>query len=215
MAFKYPCFISYCHPNGNLMGRFISEFTTALKDCLDAYFDEEVFLDKERLRPGYLYNEALAEAICQSVCMVVVYVPRYERHSYCLREYAAMESLESKRISLLRDRPGVVGAKFGLIIPIIFRGEDDIPPLIGNQRHYCSFSRFTTANPDVGLNYSKEIEEIAKYIHDLRKMFSGLEEEGEDPYSGCESFRLPTEKEVRPWRSGEKLGIVAPFPGRE
>lgn len=212
MAFKYPCFISYCHPNGSLMGGFIDEFTSALKDCLDAYFDEEVFLDKERLQPGYLYNEALAEAICQSVCMVVVYVPRYERHSYCLREYAAMEALENKRKSLLGDK---AGAKFGLIIPIIFRGEDDIPRLIRKRRQYLSFSKFTTANPDVRHNYSREIEKIAKYIHKLRKIFNRVEEEGTDPYSGCESFQLPSEQEIGSWRGETKQGAAAPFPGRE
>src|SRR5215510_8791933 len=91
MPFKYSCFISYCHGKEDLVRTFIEELKKALKRHLDAYLDEGVYIDEERLRGGDLYNEKLAEAICQSVCMIVVYMPKYERHPYCLREYAAME----------------------------------------------------------------------------------------------------------------------------
>src|SRR5690349_8199636 len=98
MPFKYSCFVSYCHGKEDLVKTFIRELKTALKQYLDAYLDEEVYIDEDRLQGGDFYNEKLAEAICQSVCMIVVYTPKYERHPYCLREYAAMEELELKRL---------------------------------------------------------------------------------------------------------------------
>src|SRR4051812_35751103 len=119
MPFKYACFISYCHGQGELMRRFIDELTRALKNCIDPYLDEEVYIDQERLQPGFSYNEALAMAICQSLCMIVVYVPKYERHPYCLREFRAMEILEERRFRLLSEQSR---RHRRMIIPVLFRG---------------------------------------------------------------------------------------------
>jgi hypothetical protein len=58
--------------------------------------------------------------------MIVVHIPKYERHPYCLRAYAATEELERKRFG--GDRPA--DAKCGLIIPIIFHSGEDLPPNI-------------------------------------------------------------------------------------
>src|SRR3954447_18759174 len=101
MAFKYSCFISYCHGQEELMKGFMDQLKRALKAELEPLLDEEVYIDDERLKPGSLYNEALASAICESICMIVVYSPRYERHEYCRREFAAMESLEQPRKQML------------------------------------------------------------------------------------------------------------------
>jgi len=132
MPFKYACFISYCHGKEVLVKTFIEELKKALKSHIDPYLDEDVCVDEGRLRGGDFYNERIAEAICQSICMIVVYTPKYERHSYCIREYAAMELLEERRLRLVEP----VGPKRGLIIPIIFRGEEDLPLKIKDQRHY-------------------------------------------------------------------------------
>ncbi len=72
----YACFVSYCHGQYDLVKGFIDQLKTALKSELDALMDEELYIDEERLRPGYHYNEELARAICQSVCMVVVVLAR-------------------------------------------------------------------------------------------------------------------------------------------
>lgn len=93
MPFKYACFISYPHGQYELMKSFIEQLKKALNNYLEPLLDEEVYIDVDRLEPGYHYNEALAKAICQSICMIVVYSPKYERHSYCLREYQAMECM--------------------------------------------------------------------------------------------------------------------------
>src|SRR5689334_16819835 len=97
MPFKYSCFISYRNGRNDLMRQFINDLEQALKAYIEPWLVEEVYIDRDRLLPGYEYNEALAHAICQSVCMIVVYSPTYQDSSYCLREYAAMERLEEKR----------------------------------------------------------------------------------------------------------------------
>ena len=209
MPLKYSCFISYCHGQGNLMKSFIDQLKKALEDYLEPWLDEKVFIDEDRLQPGYHYNDVFANAICQSICMIVVYSPKYERHSYCLREYQAMESIEKKRLELLGDKsfPGQ-----GMIIPIIFRGEkEDIPLKFENCIHYSDFSKFTLASVDINTNpeFIIQIEKIAKYIY---KCYKNLNEQT-DICSECNSFKLPTDEEIQPWREQPKKQMV--FPGRE
>ncbi|MBI5471565.1 MAG: toll/interleukin-1 receptor domain-containing protein [Ignavibacteriae bacterium] len=197
-AFKYACFISYCHGQGALVSSFIEQLKTSLKACLEPYFDTDecVYIDEDRLKSGALYNTGLADAICRSMSMIVVYMPKYEHHSYCLREYTAMERLEAERFKLSGN--GAAQDR-GMIIPILFRGRaDDLPERIRKHRHFCDFSKFTTATSDILKNeeFVRKIEEIASYIYDLSKEFDSL---AANPCSNCSSFQLPAETEVKPW----------------
>jgi hypothetical protein len=210
MKFRYSCFISYCHGRKDLTKAFIDQLKNSLEDYLELYLDEEVYIDEARLLPGYHYDEALAKAICQSICMIVVYTPRYERHSYCLREYAAMERIERSRRELLGNR---ANTEVGMIIPVIFRGaKEDLPDRLQKDIHYCDFSKFTTASPNINKNpeYVEQIEKIARVIHEHHMMFENLNEESTDL---CNSFALPSEEDVEPWRRSSNG--AAPFPGRE
>jgi hypothetical protein len=209
MKFKYSCFISYCHGRKDLTKTFIDQLKATLESYLEPYLDEEVYIDDKRLLPGYRFNEALAKAICQSICMIVVYTPKYERHSYCLREFAAMERIEKSRRKLLGGR---ADAEVGMIIPVIFRGsEEDLPDRLRKVIHYCDFSKFSTVSPDISKNqqYVDEIEKIAKVIHEHYETLVGLDEEITNQ---CDSFQLPSEEEVEPLR--RTIG-TAPFPLRE
>jgi len=205
MPFKYACFISYCHGQYELTKSFIEQLKLALKAELEPLLDEEVYIDEERLKPGYRYNEALAYAICQSVCMIVVYSPRYERHPYCGREFTGMEVLEEARQKLLGS-----GAR-GFIIPVIFRGEADLPARITQGRHYADFSQFTLAGTDMSRHpqYGVEIRKIAQVIFENYKAFGGA-----DACTACETFTLPAEGALPPWRAVSRPK-VAVFPGRE
>jgi hypothetical protein len=195
MAFKYSCFVSYCHGQHGLVTGFIDQLVSALKAELEAFLDEEVYIDSERLKPGYKYNEKLAEAICQSVCMLVVYSPRYERHEYCIREYEAMAQIEQKRTALLGASDGR-----GFIIPIILRGADDIPDRIKKHVHYNDrFAKFTLAATDLIRNpeFIGEIQKIAAVIYEHYRDF---EHATVDPCSGCSTFVLPAPTDLKPWR---------------
>jgi hypothetical protein len=209
MAFKYSCFISYCHGQQDLMKIFIDQLKRALKAELEPLLDEEVYIDDERLKPGYLYNEALATAICQSVCMIVVYSPRYERHLYCRREFAGMENLEQGRRQML----GRVAPPRGFIIPVIFRGEADLPPRITQGRHYADFSQFTLATTDISRHpeYAAEVRKIAQVIYEHYKAFEAA---GANACAPCATFVLPDADAAPPWRAGPQP-VGGAFPGRE
>jgi hypothetical protein len=187
MSFKYACFVSYCHGSKDLINSFVPQFVEALKDELEAYLDSDVYMDSERLKPGYRFNEKLAEAICQSVCMIVVYYPRYDEHIYCLREYTAMEILEGKRLSASSANGE------GLIIPIILRGDfEELPAKIKDRIHYADFRSYTTASKEIKKDkrFVPKIQEIAKYIN---KQYERLKDSVCDD---CETFKIPEEGKV-------------------
>jgi hypothetical protein len=205
MAFPHACFISYCHSQGHLMLRFIDELKEQLKSSLEPYFDDCVYIDEERLKPGFQFNEALGKALCQSACMIVVYVPKYDQHTYCVREFRAMELLEERRKNLLAGR---LPNEFGMIIPIVLRpGVAGVPDKIRNRLQYSDFSRYTTATPTISSNpqYVEKIEEIAEYIQRVSIAFGDL-----DPCQGCDDFLIP------PLEAGAaRPPQTPPFPGQE
>jgi hypothetical protein len=210
MSFRHSCFISYCHGEGELIRPFIEQLRSALDSCLEPYLDEKVFLDADRLRPGYRFNEALGRALCESVSMIMVYVPKYERHDYCMREFSAMEAIERKRLAMLGDN----AHGMGLIIPVVLRGRtEDLPAWIRDRRHFCDFSRFTTASRSIRSNseYAQKVDNISSYIFELYRLFqSSLD----DPCADCHSFELPTTKDMDGVRISPQEQIQ-PFPFRE
>jgi hypothetical protein len=207
MSIKYACFISYPHGQANLIKTFVDLLKQALDDYLEPLEKSEVYIDKLRLNPGYNYNEGLAKAICQSACMIVVFMPIYEKSAYCLREFLAMECIEEKRKQMLGEK---YDRTRRMIIPIVLRGDpQDLPPKI-RDIHYCDYSKFLLATLTRNEEFDKPINTIAADIHkhceDLEELESaGFSEE-------CDSFVLPTEQDaLKSWiRSTRSIG----FPGR-
>lgn len=202
MAFRYSCFISYCHDQGDLVKGFVDQLKSALKSELGAYLVEGIYIDEERLKPGYRYNEALATAICESICMVVVYSPVYSRHEYCVRELEAMMRLEEERRKMLDNTAGrgALGAA-GLIIPVVVRGNMKKLPSSIAQYQALNFSQFTLAvdSPEIARHpeFSAEVQKIAKVIYEMYETFH---DSGVDPTTLCATFKLPPAANVEPWR---------------
>jgi hypothetical protein len=209
MPYEHACFISYTHGQFSLMQSFVEQVGEALSSELEAYFGgDAVYIDQERLEPGYRYNEALASAICKSVCMVVVYTPWYEQSAYCLREYTAMRRLEERRLqAIARADP-----KRGLIIPVILRGRrETLPESFRDRLHYLDFSQFSTASRRILRNsrYLERIVNVAAYIDETAR---SLEAAGAVPGNDCDGFRLPAEGDVDSWTG--RRGLTPAYPGR-
>jgi hypothetical protein len=206
MPFKHPCFISYVRGEHDLIRSFLDQLTKALNSSLEPYpFQEGPYIDRE-IEYGEYFDQKLADAICRSVCMIVIYFPKYGVHEYCLREFEAMRVLEKQRLPLL----GANGNGRGLIIPILLRGKvEDLPKEIRDHIHCCDFSKFTTATGDISKDdeYVARIERIASYIDELRRDFTALDE---DICGSCNSFRLPDASTVIRWQDDDRAGIT-PF----
>ena len=184
------------------MQRFIDDLKEALESYIEPWMDKGVYIDTTGLGTGDKFNKKIANAICRSVCMILVFVPKYfsEEHPYCQLEYQTMKVIEEKR----RE---VIGEERGLIFPIVFRGPEYLPPQIKDHIQYSDFSSFTLISPEISRNpeFVEEIERIAK---DIYKLYRDFEQSGEDPCGVCDDFKLP---------SGQQEIEVPeqPFPGRQ
>lgn len=197
MAIRYGCFFSYAHGRHALMQRFKSALADALRCYLEPYFDneDELFIDTEQLGGGDDLDRKIARAMCESVCMILIYTPKYEAHAYTRREYEAMRLIEAERGKwyALPSR---------LIIPVVMtRHPESLPPQIADARFYVDFSRYTMAtadlmsNPDFLPDIDKMVKRIAAH-YACQKKHTPLDHD-------CNQFVLPA---VPPeWRDVPEL----------
>ncbi|MEK6304633.1 MAG: toll/interleukin-1 receptor domain-containing protein [Acidobacteriota bacterium] len=202
MSFQYSCFISYPALDANpIMETFINELHGALKGHLAFLMPHNVFLAPVNTKYGTRFTLQLGEAICRSVCWIVVYSPIYDQHPYCLQEYAAMEQVEGMRREVLRTVAPHVLTKIrtlGMIIPIFFRGRRaELPPRIRDHMHFCDFSRYSLADPQILTNpsYDDDIRRIAEYIYEF---YNHLDPWQQDLCGDCNSYEVPSEDEIKP-----------------
>ncbi len=197
MALTNACFLSYRHVTDvEVILDLEQALTNELKMWL-AKFPKPVFRDDTRLKGGAFFNKVLARELCQSVCMIVVYIPAYfsSENPYCVREYRAMEQIERRRLGLIG---GASAKEHGLIIPVVCRDWEGVPAAIRDQRNCYNFEPILMRGRK--LSKDKEarakIAEIARYIRDRHNELTSLRS---DPCKGCGTFVFPTEKSVRPW----------------
>jgi len=202
------CFISFRNGTRELTRRFVRELHDGLSAELETQLGRGIgiFLDQERLQGGDFFNEIIAQDLCDSSCLVLVYTPSYFDldHTYCAREYKAMLEMESRRFELL---DGADQRLHGLIIPVIFRGT--VPAEIGDVRHCYDFSDFLLAEGTMTKHrrYAPKLREIAEYIAERHRVISALENRN------CADYRLPSTDSIRDWLAGvvpKPLGL----PGR-
>jgi hypothetical protein len=162
MAIRYGCYFSYAHGRHELMQRFKNTLADALRCYLEPYFDneDELFIDTEQLGGGDDLDRKIARAMCESVCMILIYTPKYEAHAYTRREYAAMRQLEEER-SKWYSLP------CHLIIPVVMtQHPDKLPAQITGASLYVDFSHFTMATADLKSNpdFLPDIDKMVKRI---------------------------------------------------
>ncbi len=191
MSLKHACFISYRHGNQALMKRINDDLYTALCSELEPLIkrDVPVFKDTARLKAGDYLDKKMAQALCESACLIVVYLPIYldKAHSYCAREFRAMEQLEKKRYEALT---AVADKARSLIITIAFCDKKMMSTEIIGDRLFVDFKDFGTASPKMHKTprYIEKIKEIAEYIHERFTLLNRL---SPDPCGNCEEFELP------------------------
>ncbi len=169
--FKYDFFISYPHMNENQQPHLITNFAEALASKLSfirQYTDTETaFIDKNRLKAGFRWEPALAQALCRSRCLILVYNEQYFAREYCMLEYRAMCALELRRVG----RP-----MNSMIIPVIVQcpGDIDEAPVLPPEVNAFEWIDFRSILlPSRQFNTQKCLEKvrgISKRIEDLRRL---------------------------------------------
>jgi TIR domain len=182
MPFTYSTFISWAHVEGELGNAFVEGLHTALSQEIELYDAAPVYLDRQRLRPGYRFEPALASAMCKSATWVLVFTPRYLKQDFCKRELAAMRALEERRRETLGRH---LRREDGLIIPVILRGRNRFPKDISASQ-YLDLSRYSLARPQIATNrtYADKIRDVADYIARMSELDA-------DGAHDCAAFELP------------------------
>lgn len=209
-SFRYACFISYRSPQGNALGRFaVDNLRVALSQELELRTGLGVYLDDDRLQGGELIESSITDALCKSVCMLLVYWNNYfdKSRPYCAREYRAMEELERIRQSYLSRASA--SPPPGLIIPVVIRGERSMPSFL-RARKCWDFQSFFLTEPRVPLakkgQYHSCITGLADYIE---QRCLDLWPHGEEILAASSTMRLPNTREVAQWLT-EVLGSTIP-----
>jgi len=191
MAFEYACFISYRHSSDPRVQKIYESFQRELAVQVGLYLPMQVYLDTSRLRGGDFFNKELASALCNSICMISLYIPYYfdANNTYTAREYQGMVNLEKQR---LPSMPQAAQSK-GLIIPIVIRGT--LPDEITKERQFYKLDLMAPGDlrkPD-SVKALNQIAEDIYYRHEAFRMA------GIDPCSHCEDFEFPTDNDVIDW----------------
>lgn len=203
MPFSHACFISYRHRPDSGYQAVVEDLYTTLRSEVVTWMNQLVYLDVKRLEGGDYFNRALAKAMCESVCMVVFYIPPYFDldYTYCAREFKAMEQLERQRLKAL----GIKGGPHGLIIPVVYRGWDQFPQEIKDRRLCYNFEQYTMGTTEKVSEHPEgkiDIKKIAKYIFERQQEMLHAQNRPHakvDPCAGCGSFAFPTANKVVPW----------------
>ncbi len=188
MAFDFGCFISYPDDDGELVQRFMGDFTAGLKaHLLGPDKGKKYWWDKEQLDGPVRHPDAIASGMCRSACWILIYYPRYRRSDYCKREYRAMCELEERRRSVLGKR---LAREQTMIIPVLLRGhENDLPRKLPDHVTFEDFRRYTVSGPHI-LRHPTLEEKISLISERVWKVWKVCEHM-EDVPSGCDTFPLP------------------------
>jgi hypothetical protein len=173
MVLEYSCFISYRRYDEELAKSFIENLKHALQSELVFYFEDmHIFIDKEEIPGGVYSNTKIRNALCKSVCMILVYTPNYfsEKHLYCTQEFLLMKKIENKRNQMLRLKNNEV--EESNIIPIILRApQENHMHHLNHTRSTYDFSRYSLVKPNIVKNskYVGQIQQIATYVDNIHK----------------------------------------------
>lgn len=194
MPCSYSCFISYRNPHNKGAQKLIESFHEELSTHLALRVSAPAYLDVKRLQGGDLYNPKLAEGICQSSCVILLYSPTYLESVYCAREFRGAVQLEAKRLPILSQKN--LAQNLSLVIPVMFRGAS-LPTELRRSTKPFEFTKTLLRRRDFQTQAAAEImDKIAEAVFVRHRSLAKVPEA-----TDCQGdFELPTAEEVEPWR---------------
>jgi hypothetical protein len=187
-VYKHDFFVSYPHmPHENILTEFVDELVKKIRYLRTGdQLPEPVYVDKERLKPGFRWKPELARALCHSRAMLAIYTADYFSREYCVREWDVMTELEGKRLGK---------SARSMIIPILFRapsdhrGEPDLPALM-KDLHYEDFRSILAPKRHFrNMNVIKQVANVLSRIDDLRRL-------SREPKVDCDSYNFRSKSPV-------------------
>lgn len=195
MPLNYSAFISYTTGWTKEYEDLIDAIQRRLEQALQFYVRDPLWRYDKDEAPGAQTHATLREVMCQSACMVVLYVPSYEFSDTCVWEFVAMEHIEGTRLEVLTPP---LNPAYRMVIPIILKKrKEDLPKWI-SSRNYVDLTKYVT--PDKTLikalddeRCSAEMEKIAEAIGEVTRRMLILQA---DPCVDCPQG-LPAHDDAR------------------
>jgi len=212
MPIKYSCFISYPHvTQGRYWDRIMVHLKEELENRLGPLVKETVYIDAQNINTGDDFEQALAKAICKSVCMLVVFTPLYRSSTYCLREFLAMQRVEEKRMVDLTKHGFKTQSR--MIIPIVIKGDpdEDLPNKI-KEIDYFDLTKILLRGRLDTLEFATKFLKIAQSIYKHSRSIKALEKKGLT--QDCDLAKLPTDEEASDFwgvESAEEIDSSVPL----
>jgi hypothetical protein len=189
MPLKYACFLSYKGISSDYYKAIVHQVYERLTDELKILMEleEPVFYDWTRFQPGTKNENNSIRALYESLCMVVLFVPRYFKNLHCALEYKAMESLEIYRLSYLSLSPN--GSSQRLIFPVILRGSENLPEVIRQNPQSIYIDDLSSSRVE-----DSKLIKLAQQIANRYELFEDI---SLDIAASADQFSLPTKEEVK------------------
>jgi len=188
MPLKYTCYLSYRGISSDYYKVIVERVQQRLHDELRILIESEnpVFYDWTRFQPGTPDNQPAIRALYESLCMVVLFIPRYFKNLYCALEYKAMERLEAERLKCLSP-PGDYQQR--LIFPIIIRGSNNLPDIIRQNPQSIYMDDLSTSDIE-----DTKIIKLAQQIAERYELFEKI---SLDITANADRFALPSKEDVK------------------
>ncbi|HLX10991.1 MAG TPA: toll/interleukin-1 receptor domain-containing protein [Thermoanaerobaculia bacterium] len=177
--YQHDFFVSYSHiPGVNLLSEFVAELVREIRyQRVGDRLDEPVYLDRQRLQPGFVWKSELSRALCHSRCMLAIYTDDYFSRDYCIRKWDAMVTLETQRIG---------GTSRRMIIPILLRcandqGEPALPARMRELQYEDFRSIVAPKQQFATIKTKNKVATLLRRIDDLKRR-------SKDPSVDCDSF---------------------------
>ncbi len=192
MPFKCSCFISYPHNAGKSVEKFVTRLKVELQDRFAQFVTDPIVTDHDNFT-GVDFHKAIAEKICQSACLLVVYMPVYQRKTFCLREYTAMERIQKTRFEELKND---LSGRFGMILPLVYTGDEaKIPKWVSGKINYKNISEFTISGPEGVFDQPDFKQWLVTIANMVDSLYNTFQEAGASPCKSCGQYALPDEND--------------------
>ena len=186
---------------------FVRSFVKQLRKQVRLYLpNNPLFFDEQRLSHGELLDQ-LGPELCRSASMVIFFLPLHfdVDHPWCALEYQAMLRLEQERLDML----DAALRNQGLIFPVVFRGEDFLPPELA-RRIYANFDHIVSESD---FEVPDALGVIRKLADGIFARFTELSRAGIFPGGECDTYALPGLDDIKAWLDEVYALRTYPTPG--
>lgn len=97
-GYKFHVFVSWPHSIQRRGREIVEQLARGLEDRFRNHGGGEVFLDLERVKPGFKLSELIRRSLCRTGVGLFILVPSFFESEYCKTEWHIVESLQDGRL---------------------------------------------------------------------------------------------------------------------